>query len=149
MLESGFPEWDYQLEQASAIQRRLIPTEVNVPSLEIVISFEPCPAVGGDYVDAVPMPDGRILLTIADGSGASGSTDVDAQTKVISSTEDLGGPLQLAICGRLMPSFFMRDRSVLGFRSRRSAALFLPLIFHWQSSSTRVTWALSMLTMSW
>jgi serine phosphatase RsbU (regulator of sigma subunit) len=57
------------LEQAAGIQKRLIPRDLSAPGLDVAIRFEPCRWIGGDYVDLVPMPDGRTLLAIADVCG--------------------------------------------------------------------------------
>ena len=37
-----------------------------MPGLDTAVRFRPCHAVGGDYVDVLPLPDGRGLLVIAD-----------------------------------------------------------------------------------
>ena len=60
---------EHELEQATEIQMRLIPRDVKIPGLDVAIGFEPCRWVGGDYVDVVPTPDGRVLLTVADVCG--------------------------------------------------------------------------------
>ena len=57
------------LEQAAGIQKRLIPRNLVAPGLDVAIRFEPCRWIGGDYVDLMPMPDGRTLLAIADVCG--------------------------------------------------------------------------------
>ncbi|MEZ0265001.1 MAG: SpoIIE family protein phosphatase [Phycisphaerae bacterium] len=57
------------LERAQQIQRRLIPKQLTIPGLETAIGFEPCNWVGGDYVDVVPLRDGRVLLIVADVCG--------------------------------------------------------------------------------
>jgi serine phosphatase RsbU (regulator of sigma subunit) len=57
------------LEQAAGIQKRLIPRDLVAPGLDVAIRFEPCRWIGGDYVDLMPMPDGRTLLAIADVCG--------------------------------------------------------------------------------
>ena len=46
-----------------------MPTPQLFPALDWAIGFEPCHWVGGDYVDAAPMADGRVLLTVADVCG--------------------------------------------------------------------------------
>src|SRR5207237_776453 len=43
--------------------------EPRVPGLDVAIGFVPCQAVGGDYVDALRMGDGRVLLAVADVCG--------------------------------------------------------------------------------
>jgi serine phosphatase RsbU (regulator of sigma subunit) len=60
---------DHELQMAREIQDRLVPRSLNVPGLELAIGYEPSQWVGGDYVDAVPMSDGRVLLTVADVCG--------------------------------------------------------------------------------
>ena len=58
-----------ELERAQEIQHRLIPRRVHVPGVEAAIGFRPCLWVGGDYADLVPLPDGRVLLAVADVCG--------------------------------------------------------------------------------
>lgn len=58
-----------QLETARQIQRGLLPKKLDFAALDVSVGFEPCRWVGGDYVDTVPMADGRILLAVADVCG--------------------------------------------------------------------------------
>jgi len=58
-----------ELAQAAEIQRGLVPGGVRVAGLDLALRFAPCRWVGGDYVDVVPMPDGRVLLAIGDVCG--------------------------------------------------------------------------------
>lgn len=58
-----------ELERAQRIQANLIPRDVEIQGLDVAIGFEPCYWVGGDYADAVPMPDGRVLLIVCDVCG--------------------------------------------------------------------------------
>jgi serine phosphatase RsbU (regulator of sigma subunit)/pSer/pThr/pTyr-binding forkhead associated (FHA) protein len=59
-----------ELEQAAAIQRRLLPNEAPVvPGYEIAGHNLPCQTVGGDYFDFFPYGDGRIGLVLGDVSG--------------------------------------------------------------------------------
>lgn len=58
-----------ELEHAARVQKRLLPKALNVEKLDIALGFEPCRWIGGDYVDVVPMADGRVLLVIADVCG--------------------------------------------------------------------------------
>ncbi|NQY92371.1 MAG: SpoIIE family protein phosphatase, partial [Deltaproteobacteria bacterium] len=60
---------EHELEMARQIQEGLVPTSLRPPGLDVAIGFEPCQWIGGDYVDAVPMPDGRTLLAVADACG--------------------------------------------------------------------------------
>lgn len=58
-----------ELQRARQIQMRLVPREPCVAGLDLAVGFTPCRWVGGDYVDVVPMKDGRTLLTVADVCG--------------------------------------------------------------------------------
>lgn len=58
-----------ELEMARQIQQALVPRINGLNGLELVVGFEPCRWVGGDYVDALTMPDGRMLLAVADVCG--------------------------------------------------------------------------------
>jgi sigma-B regulation protein RsbU (phosphoserine phosphatase) len=57
------------LERARRVQDRLVPRSCALPGLDVAIRFRPCLGVAGDYVDALPLPDGRSLLVVADVSG--------------------------------------------------------------------------------
>ena len=60
----------HDLEQAADIQRGLFPQAPPVlPGLELAGKSLPCRSVGGDYFDYVPLPDGRVLVVVADVSG--------------------------------------------------------------------------------
>jgi sigma-B regulation protein RsbU (phosphoserine phosphatase) len=62
-----------ELEMAREIQEGLIPRALQFDGLlrgvDIAVGFEPCRWVGGDYVDAVVLQDGRVLLAVADVCG--------------------------------------------------------------------------------
>ncbi|HZK81883.1 MAG TPA: SpoIIE family protein phosphatase [Humisphaera sp.] len=58
-----------ELARARQIQMRLVPKSPQFDGLDVAIGFIPCHWVGGDYVDAVKMADGRTLLAIADVCG--------------------------------------------------------------------------------
>jgi phosphoserine phosphatase RsbU/P len=58
-----------ELEMARQIQRALVPRRQEFELLDVAVGFEPCKWVGGDYADVVPMPDGRMLLSVADVCG--------------------------------------------------------------------------------
>jgi serine phosphatase RsbU (regulator of sigma subunit) len=58
-----------ELARARQIQMRLVPKNPKFDGLDVAIGFTPCHWVGGDYVDAVKMADGRTLLAIADVCG--------------------------------------------------------------------------------
>lgn len=58
-----------ELRHAREMQDRLLPRRLQFPGLDLAIGFEPCRWVGGDYVDAALLADGRVLLVIGDVSG--------------------------------------------------------------------------------
>ncbi|WP_434420525.1 SpoIIE family protein phosphatase [Nannocystis pusilla] len=58
-----------ELRRAAAIQARLVPRDMSSGSLQIGFGFTPCKGVGGDYVDALPTRDGRVLVTVMDVAG--------------------------------------------------------------------------------
>jgi hypothetical protein len=58
-----------ELEMAQQLQDSLIPRLPAVAGLDLSIGYHPSRWVGGDYADAVRMPDGRLLIAIADVCG--------------------------------------------------------------------------------
>jgi PAS domain S-box-containing protein len=61
---------DRELEIARQIQRALLPDATpDVPGFEIAGWNEPADHTGGDYYDWLTLPDGRVLVTIADVTG--------------------------------------------------------------------------------
>ena len=58
------------LEQARAVQRFLLPpTPMEFPGWSISHLYRPAADLGGDFLDAQPMPDGRLAVIVADVSG--------------------------------------------------------------------------------
>ncbi|MEZ4385317.1 MAG: SpoIIE family protein phosphatase [Nannocystaceae bacterium] len=58
-----------ELERAHDIQTRLVPDDFHLGQLDVGFGFEACKWVGGDYVDALPLHDGRVLITVMDVCG--------------------------------------------------------------------------------
>jgi serine phosphatase RsbU (regulator of sigma subunit)/pSer/pThr/pTyr-binding forkhead associated (FHA) protein len=60
-----------ELLTARQIQEGLVPKKqkLDFTGLDVFVDFQPCKWVGGDYVDALPMPDGRVLFTVGDVCG--------------------------------------------------------------------------------
>jgi phosphoserine phosphatase RsbU/P len=58
-----------ELATARTIQHGLVPRQPTVPGFDVAVGFEPCKWVGGDYVDVITMPDGRVLFAVADVCG--------------------------------------------------------------------------------
>ena len=59
----------HDLKKAREIQMSLVPRNVAVRGLQIAIGFEPCRWIGGDYVNVLSAPDGRVFLAAADVCG--------------------------------------------------------------------------------
>jgi len=58
-----------ELRRASEIQMRLVPEDFTRGDLDVGVGFVPFKGVGGDYVDALPTADGRVLVTVMDVAG--------------------------------------------------------------------------------
>lgn len=95
--QSAFVE--RELQMARQIQDGLVPRALHIEGLDVAIGYEPCRWVGGDYVDAVPMPDGRILLAIADvcGKGLQAALVASSLHTMVHATVDAGGTLHQLI----------------------------------------------------
>jgi len=58
------------LDAARQIQRSLLPQEMpHLPGFSIAVRSQTCYEVGGDYVDILELPDGSILMAVADVAG--------------------------------------------------------------------------------
>jgi serine phosphatase RsbU (regulator of sigma subunit) len=90
---------DRDLQQARRIQLALVPNKIDLPGLDVAISFTPCRTVGGDYVDAFQLPDGRSLLVVADVAGKGMQAALVASSlhtflhATLAGTGDLGGSI--------------------------------------------------------
>ena len=66
-------EWErvkLDLDAARAIQRSLLPQSIpQVQGYSLSFRSTTCYEVGGDYVDVRPMPDGRLMMVLADVAG--------------------------------------------------------------------------------
>ena len=58
-----------EMRRARDLQMRLVPRDFSAAGVDIGFGFAPCKGVGGDYVDAVRMADGNILLVAMDVAG--------------------------------------------------------------------------------
>ena len=58
-----------ELERARELQMRLIARDFRAGRFDIAFGFVPCKGVGGDYIDALSMTDGRVLLVAMDVAG--------------------------------------------------------------------------------
>lgn len=55
--------------RAQDLQERLVPADFQLGRVDVAFGFAACKGVGGDYVDAVRMADGRVLLASMDVAG--------------------------------------------------------------------------------
>lgn len=58
-----------ELGRARDIQTRLVPSDFSAGSIEIGFGYEACKWVGGDYVDALRLPSGQVLIAVMDVCG--------------------------------------------------------------------------------
>ena len=103
---------DQEMQVANALQRQILPDlPPDVAGFEVAGRCENSGAVGGDYYDFLPLPDGRTLVVVADVSGhnlASGMIMVSAHTYLHAFTAGLSDPgsvfneLSAALSGDLM-----------------------------------------------
>lgn len=58
---------DQELRVARLIQQTLLPKDVpDLPGWQLAVYWQPAQAVGGDFYDFLPLPDGRLVVIIAD-----------------------------------------------------------------------------------
>jgi sigma-B regulation protein RsbU (phosphoserine phosphatase) len=86
---------EHELAMAQEIQRAALPRGLSHPGIDVAVGFEPCSWVGGDYVDVVPMRDGRVLLTVADvcGKGLTAALTTSRLHTLVRATIDGGETL--------------------------------------------------------
>ena len=91
--QSAFVE--RELQMAKQIQDGLVPRALHFHGLDVSIGYEPCRWVGGDYADVVQMPDGRVLLALADacGKGLQAALVASSLHTMVHATVDAGGNL--------------------------------------------------------
>ena len=104
-----------QMRQAHAIQRSLLPARMSHGGVVIAHHFQPAEAVGGDYYDLIPLPDGSALLCLADVSGHGVPAALVAA--------------MVKICLLDATEFESDPGKVLGFVDRRLSAMNLPDTF--------------------
>lgn len=100
---------DMQFEQVSRLQRRMLPrSRPDQPgywqgtsalgAVEIGMHYQPCERAGGDYFNFFPLPDGRLMVIVADvaGHGADAAMIMGMLHALISSDAPLvSGPAAL------------------------------------------------------
>ena len=84
-----------ELEQARQLQVGLVPGQRRIEGLDTGIGFEPCHGVGGDYADIVTLPDGRVLVAVADvcGKGLRAALTTSCVHTMVHAAARAGTPL--------------------------------------------------------
>ncbi|MBX2853319.1 MAG: SpoIIE family protein phosphatase [Phycisphaeraceae bacterium] len=110
------------MDNAREIQRSILPDKPEIDGLDIAWSFVPCDAVGGDLIDVMTLPDGRVLAAIADVSGhglaaalatLSIHSILQTATKSGTAAEQMMTMLNDHLCAYLPPSRFVTMLVVL------------------------------------
>lgn len=92
---------DGELEIAQTVQRALLPTTFpKVDGYEFYASYDSAQAVGGDYFDVFPLPDGKVVLSFGDvaGKGVPGALIMSRMSSCVQSTIRHVTDLEEAIC---------------------------------------------------
>jgi serine phosphatase RsbU (regulator of sigma subunit) len=92
---------DGELEIAKTVQRALLPTKFpQVEGYEFFASYDAAQAVGGDYFDVFPLPDGKVVLSFGDvaGKGVPGALIMSRMSSCVQSTIRHVKDLEEAIC---------------------------------------------------
>jgi phosphoserine phosphatase RsbU/P len=84
-----------ELDTARQIQRGLVPGPYSAAGLDVTVGFEPCKWVGGDYVDVIPLTDGRVILAVADvcGKGLHAAMVGSSLHTIVRAAADVNPPL--------------------------------------------------------
>jgi serine phosphatase RsbU (regulator of sigma subunit) len=61
---------EHELALAQKIQQGILPAEIpQLPGWRINVHWQPAHAVGGDFYDFIPLPDGKLCLAVGDATG--------------------------------------------------------------------------------
>lgn len=97
-----------RLQKARDIQRNLLPHDVEIPGVEIAITYNPAEEVGGDYLDILPRGDHRWLVCVADATGHGVPAAMSAamlKTLLLQASERFESPAEIL---REMNRIFMQ-----------------------------------------
>lgn len=92
---------DGELAIAQTVQQALLPTEFpKAEGYEFYASYDAAQAVGGDYYDVFPLPDGRVMLSFGDiaGKGVPGALIMSRMSSCVQSTVRHVTDLEEAMC---------------------------------------------------
>ena len=91
-----FARVQQDLEAARAIQRSLLPQALPaIPGYSVAFRSDTCYEVGGDYLDIVEQPDGKLLIAVADvaGKGLASAIMANGYRSAFRATAVTGVPL--------------------------------------------------------
>ncbi|HEY0703425.1 MAG TPA: PP2C family protein-serine/threonine phosphatase [Candidatus Acidoferrales bacterium] len=98
---------EHDLDVARGIQQSLLPTEMpRVAGFDIAAWNQPADQTGGDYYDWQPLPDGKVLVALADVTG-----------------HGIGPALLAAVCRAYARTNFTADHGLFTAMSRINASL--------------------------
>lgn len=83
---------DSEMQIARGVQQALLPDALpKVDGYQFFAAYEAAQAVGGDYYDAIPLPDGKVALAFGDvaGKGVPGALVMSRISSVVRSTVEL------------------------------------------------------------
>ena len=114
---SQLAQQEKELETAREIQARLIPAQIpQLPSLEIVGSYQPARLVGGDYFDVIKFTETSVAVCVADvvGKGIAAAllmANVQAVVKAFATVtvepSEICSQLNRVLCTNLAPDKFV------------------------------------------
>jgi len=89
-----------ELRDAVATQHALLPKETpHIPGCDIAAAWTPCRGVGGDYLDLIPLGDGRLGIAVGDVAGKGVPAALlmsNLQAAVRALAPEVNGPASLA-----------------------------------------------------
>jgi sigma-B regulation protein RsbU (phosphoserine phosphatase) len=104
-------------DDAADVQRSLLPRRIpEVPGYDIALTWQPARAVGGDYVDFLDLPDGRLGIGVADaiGKGVGAAllmANLQAAMRVLAASgpgpETLSGRVNRVLAGNTAPGKYI------------------------------------------
>jgi len=87
-----------RLQKARDIQQNLLPHNVEIPGVNIAITYKPAEEVGGDYLDILPLSNDRWLVCVADATGHGVPAAMSAamlKTLLLQASERLVSPAEI------------------------------------------------------
>lgn len=121
-----FARVQQDLDAARLIQRSLLPQELpSIPGYSLGLRSDTCYEVGGDYLDIVEQPDGRLLVAVCDVAGKGLASAIMATSfRSAFRAVALSGPPLAELAGRMNQHHWAEGEQA---RRRYLTAIFLRL----------------------